>query len=888
MAAKFEGGAYLSSFVDAVLNRLSSVNSTPIASKLADQKLLQRMKASLRAVRCVLDNAEQKQIKDQEVKKWLVDLQDSLYMADDLLDELSTKAAIATPIQTDPGNSSSWTHYVDSILEDSDDAEMGIVNSMQDIVHKLESLVEEKDDLGLKQESFFQSSSTDNSFYVIHDIMHDLATIYAGEFYFRAEKFEENNRISNKTRHLLHNSRGNYPFSQLVAACGRVKDVRTFLEINLDDDDHPFNMENAPHIFSSQLKCLRILSFNTFPLYSLPNSIGELIHLRYLDLSYTCIQTLPEELCNLYNLQTLKLKKCRWLMKLPNNMQDLVNLRHLDIEGAGLEEMPKGISKMRDLQFLSDFVVGKHAENNGIKELGALANIHETLHICQLENVIDGDQALEARMAEKKNIRSLYLTWSSDNHTADSQDIINNLRPHTNLRELSINEYMGQTFPNWLGHSSFRNMTKIYLKCCSNCIEIPSLGQLPSLKHLQLSEFNKLTRVGAEFNKHVESSSCGTPFPMLETLCFSDMYCWEEWLSVSSEFELDAFPRLRVLTMRNCPLLRGDLPSQLPALKSLRISQCAQLAFTLPRADAMLKLSVEGPHQVEAVFEAIARKQLNCLQSLRISRCYSSISFPGACLPSSLQNLEILGCPYLEFPMSQKPHESLQSVSIFDSCFSLVSFPLGSFPNLTALTISSCKNMRSLEESYPTAASTSSLRSLSIKSCPSLVSFKMVAPHLEDLFLSDCSEIESFPEGGLPPNLKMLDIQSCKKLVTYLASMDLRDHCLTHLDIEHPYDNINSFPMDGCLPSSLETLYLRCFPSLEILDCKGLYHLQELWIDHCPNLQDVAGKSFPASLSILKLYGDSLLKKCWQMKDPLILSKMSHVRNINDDGLWIS
>ncbi|XLU81119.1 hypothetical protein S245_004539, partial [Arachis hypogaea] len=137
--------------------------------------------------------------------------------------------------------------------------------------------------------------------------------------------------------------------------------------------------------------------------------------------------------------------------------------------------------------------------------------------------------------------------------------------------------------------------------------------------------------------------------------------------------------------------------------------------------------------------------------------------------------------------------------------------------------------------------------------------------------LKRCSEIESFPEGGLPPNLKMLDIRSCKKLVTYLASMDLRDHCLTHLDIEHPYDNINSFPMDGCLPSSLETLYLRCFPSLEILDCKGIYHLQELLIDHCPNLQDVAGKSFPASLSILKLYGDSLLKKCWQMKDPLIL-----------------
>ncbi|MED6148296.1 hypothetical protein PIB30_051744, partial [Stylosanthes scabra] len=116
MAAKLQGRAYLSSFVDA------------------------------------------KQMIDQEVKKWLVDLQDALYMADDLLDELSTKAAIAiatpTPTQRDPGNYSSYCHsIVNSILEDSDDDdEMGVVDSMRDIVDKLESIVEEKDDLGLKQE----------------------------------------------------------------------------------------------------------------------------------------------------------------------------------------------------------------------------------------------------------------------------------------------------------------------------------------------------------------------------------------------------------------------------------------------------------------------------------------------------------------------------------------------------------------------------------------------------------------------------------------------------------------------------------------------------------------------------------------------------------------
>ncbi|MED6149553.1 hypothetical protein PIB30_063635 [Stylosanthes scabra] len=261
-------------------------------------------------------------------------------------------------------------------------------------------------------------------------------------------------------------------------------------------------------------------------------------------------------------------------------------------------------------------------------------------------------------------------------------------------------------------------------------------------------------------------------------------------------------------------------------------------------------------------------------------------------MPSSLQNLVINGCPYLDFP-TQQQHKSLQSISIFNSCYSLTFFPLASFPNLNTLSISSCINLRALGAKDPTSASNSasSLRALTIASCPSLGSFptlEMVAPHLEYLLIRECPEIESFFEGGLPPNLRELQIQHCEKLVKYLASMDLHDQYLTRLDIQHPYDNIKSFPMDGSLPASLETLNLRAFPSLEILDCKGLDHLQRLLIEHCPRMQDVAGESFPASMSMLCFSGPSLLKERFQTNDNLILSKMSHVRNIRVDGVWIS
>ncbi|MED6176318.1 hypothetical protein PIB30_087001, partial [Stylosanthes scabra] len=189
--------------------------------------------------------------------------------------------------------------------------------------------------------------------------------------------------------------------------------------------------------------------------------------------------------------------------------------------------------------------------------------------------------------------------------------------------------------------------------------------------HLNLSRFDKVKRIDLEFYKDNESSSssCGAPFPMLETLYFSYMYCLEGWLSVSYEVELDAFPRLRSLKLECCPALKGDLPGQLPALKRLWIHRCGRLAFTLPRVDAILDIYVKRfkQQQMEVIFEAIACNQLNCLQSLTILECFSSISFPTQiCLPSSLQEWEIENCPYLvSFPRTCLP-SSLQKLVIHD------------------------------------------------------------------------------------------------------------------------------------------------------------------------------------------------------------------------------
>ena len=123
--------------------------------------------------------------------------------------------------------------------------------------------------------------------------------------------------------------------------------------------------------------------------------------------------------------------------------------------------MPRGMGKLNHLQHLDFFVVGKH-EENGIKELGGLSNLRGQLEIRNLENVSQSDEALEARMMDKKHINSLQLEWSGcNNNSTNFQleiDVLCKLQPHFNIESLVIEGYKGTRFPDWMGNSSYLNM----------------------------------------------------------------------------------------------------------------------------------------------------------------------------------------------------------------------------------------------------------------------------------------------------------------------------------------------------------------------------------------------------------------------------------------------
>uniref|UniRef100_A0A0R0KP70 Disease resistance RPP13-like protein 1 n=1 Tax=Glycine max TaxID=3847 RepID=A0A0R0KP70_SOYBN len=595
----------------------------------------------------------------------------------------------------------------------------------------------------LVSRSFFQRSKSNRTWdncFVMHDLVHDLALYLGGEFYFRSEELGKETKIGMKTRHLSV-TKFSDPISD-IDVFNKLQSLRTFLAI--DFKDSRFNNEKAP---------------------------GKLLHLRYLNLSRTSIKTLPESLCNLYNLQTLVLSHCDKLTRLPTDMQNLVNLCHLHINGTRIEEMPRGMGMLSHLQHLDFFIVGKHKEN-GIKELGTLSNLHGSLSIRNLENVTRSNEALEARMLDKKHISHLSLEWSNDTDFQTELDVLCKLKPHHGLEYLTIEGYNGTIFPDWVGNFSYHNLRILGLRDCNNCCVLPSLGQLPSLKQLYISRLKSVKTVDAGFYKNEDCPSV-TPFSSLEFLSIDEMCCWELW----SIPESDAFPLLKSLKIVDCPKLRGDLPNHLPALETLMIRNCELLVSSLPRAPILKRLEihksnnvslhvfplllesieVEGSPMVESMIEAISSIEPTCLQRLTLMDCSSAISFPGGRLPASVKDLCINNLKNLEFPTQHK-HELLESLVLDNSCDSLTSLPLVTFANLKSLKIDNCEHLESLLVSG--AESFKSLCSLKIFRCPNFVSFwreGLPAPNLTRIEVLNCDKLKSLPDkiSSLLPKVRI-------------------------------------------------------------------------------------------------------------------------------------
>ncbi|KAG2669020.1 hypothetical protein I3760_14G015400 [Carya illinoinensis] len=424
----------------------------------------------------------------------------------------------------------------------------------------------------LVSRSLFQKSlETYESGFVMHDLVNDLANFVTGQFGFTRLEGDNSNEIRKMTRYLsyfhFHGSSDNFVMD-IEDDLYKAKQLRTFLVLDCKE---------WSEIKMPRARCLKVLSLSGIrQLTELFDSISKMKHLRYLDVSNSAIKELPNSICMLYNLQTLKLLWCWSLERLPRDMWKLFNLRHLITDGSyKLKEMPIQMGKLKCLQTLSKFIVSKHDNgSSNIGELGNLINLRGELLIQQLQNVRSAKDALDAKLKDKRYLEGLVLEWNPLEQVrgiSESQrGVLENLQSHEKLKRLTIKYYGGRGFPDWIGHISLPSLCYLEL---INCPEVDSFpeGRLPSnLKQIVISGCEKLIANWKGWDSQI--------LPSLE--------CLE--IDGGSE-NVESFPGglllpttltyLKISSFRNLKSLDKEGFQQLTSLVQLDIYNCPKLRY---------------------------------------------------------------------------------------------------------------------------------------------------------------------------------------------------------------------------------------------------------------------------------------------------------------------
>ncbi|XP_060176730.1 putative disease resistance protein RGA1 isoform X2 [Lycium barbarum] len=705
---------------------------------------------------------------------------------------------------------------------------------------------------------------------------------------------------------------------------------------------------------------LRVLDLSRSSIKEVSASIGKLIYLRYLDLSNTKIKALPNSICKLYNLQTFRVNNCSLLEEIPDEMGNMISLRHIYYTSNyftswgewcinnKLFQMPLKMGQLTCLQTLQFFKVGLE-EGRQIKELGPLMNLKGELTINSLQLVRSREEARRACLHEKPNIFKLAYLWShneSEDCVINDEYVLDGLQPHPNLETLAVVGYLGTRFPSWFSEELLPNLVKLKLSGCKKCKEVPSLGQLKFLRHLELIGFHEVECVGHKFYG-VEVNNIGSSsnnaniqvFPLLKELLLKDMPSLTEWKGVEllptrtggrDGVRVRMFPGLEKLSISKCPLLKST-PNQLEVLRELSIvgvdsempllNLCSNLTSLIELIvkdvkeltclpDEMLRnnfslehLSVYNCREFRELPQSLYN--LHSLKSLRINSCtnFSSIPVPsGENHLTSLLNLELSNCDGLtSLPSGMLEHcRSLEYFRVY-RCNNLVSFPLhfGEMPSLSCIDITECPKLNSV----PTGGlhRLTGLRDLFIGPFSELMdfeAFQLVFNGIEQL--SSLSRLWVFGRANLDSSLphQLMQLSSLTGITIIEFGIEALPHSFGNLTSLEALDlvrckRLRHLDFLDAMPK-LRSMLIKDCPLLEALSDRivNLVSLEVLFLSDCEKLQHLPSKDAMVRLNKLRdlyIYGcPELEESCTNRSGPNSQwSNISHIPQIMVGGRTI-
>ncbi|CDP20919.1 unnamed protein product [Coffea canephora] len=144
------GNSVLSAFLQVVFDRMATKEFVSLFQKRKnEEELLQKLKLNLLALGAVLDDAENKQTRNQSVKGWLDELHDTIYQADELLDEINTEA-LRLEVEAEHRSSASQVSVSTYSKSSSNDFLKKMMPEIEKMVVKLDWFVQQINPLGLQ------------------------------------------------------------------------------------------------------------------------------------------------------------------------------------------------------------------------------------------------------------------------------------------------------------------------------------------------------------------------------------------------------------------------------------------------------------------------------------------------------------------------------------------------------------------------------------------------------------------------------------------------------------------------------------------------------------------------------------------------------------------